>query len=127
MRLLIDTSVFIRVGNPSVSLSASIRKSLIEAEAVFVSSLVRAEIAIKLSIGKLTLPTDEQAYWKEMTSRLQAQELPFAIRHAALLSKLPLHHRDPFDRMIAVQCLADDFTLATTDPIFLAYGVRFVA
>ena len=127
MRLLLDTSVFIRIGNPNASLSAPIRKSLVEAETVLVSSLVRAEIGIKLSIGKLTLPTDEQAYWKEMTSRLQAQELPFAVRHAALLSKLPLHHRDPFDRMIAVQCLADDLTLATTDPIFHSYGVNVIA
>jgi len=57
---------------------------------------------------------------------LQAIELPFTSRHAELLASMPLHHRDPFDRMISVQCLAENLAIATTDSVFTLYGVQSV-
>jgi PIN domain nuclease of toxin-antitoxin system len=93
----------------------------------FVTSIARAEIGIKVSIGKLHLPTTENEFWTELVTRLQATELAFESSHAALLAGMPLHHRDPFDRMIAAQCLAEDLTLATTDVVFARYGVRTIS
>jgi len=124
--LLLDTSVILRIGIAPGSLTAAITEGILVCKAIFVPSVARAEIGIKLSIGKLTLPVEEKRYWKEITSRLQAQELPFSCAHAALLSQMPLHHRDPFDRMIAAQCLQEGLVLASTDTIFRAYGVKML-
>ena len=90
------------------------------------SSLARAEIGIKLSVGKLALSTEEAYFWRRTRDLLQAEELPFTAEHAGMLHRLPLHHRDPFDRMIAAQCLVEELTLASTDAIFAEYGVRLL-
>ena len=80
----------------------------------------------QLSIGKLKLPVEEDTFWRETVSRLQAVDLPFTAKHAGLLGAMPLHHRDPFDRMIAAQCLTEGLHLATTDRIFELYGIAII-
>ncbi len=51
---------------------------------------------------------------------------PFTAEHAGLLHSPPLYHRDPFDRMIAAQCLSEGVALALTDAVFARYGVRLL-
>lgn len=94
-----------------------------EAEELCVSAVSRAEIGVKVSNGKLRLPRAEPYFWEELVERLQASELAFCSDHAALLADLPLHHRDPFDRMIVSQCLVEGLALATTDRDLERYGV----
>lgn len=108
------------------SLSATAADAVVNAEEVLVTPIARSEIGIKLAIGKLSLPVTEDRFWREIVRRLQAREIPYDCSHASLLSKMPLHHRDPFDRMIAAQCLVEEVWLATTDEIFNAYGVKTV-
>jgi PIN domain nuclease of toxin-antitoxin system len=107
-------------------LQPEIRTKIVNAEELLVSSISRAEIGIKLSIGKLRLPVSEAVFWSDLVSRLQASSLPFDDAHAAHLASLPLHHRDPFDRMIVAQCLADQLTLATTDSLLAVYNIPIV-
>jgi PIN domain nuclease of toxin-antitoxin system len=126
LRLLLDTNVLIKLGTQDDILSATIKEAILNASEVLVTPIARAEIGIKLSIGKLELPTTESEYWKAVSIRLQASELPFDSTHAALLASLPLVHRDPFDRMIAAQCLVEDLHLATTDAVFKRYGIKVV-
>jgi PIN domain nuclease of toxin-antitoxin system len=123
LKVLLDTSIFIRVGNEQTPLSTELTEALVQADEILVSPISRAEIGIKLSIGKLRIPAEEATYWRETVTRLQAIELPFTADHASRLAAMPLHHRDPFDRMIAAQCLAENLHLATTDRIFTRYGV----
>jgi len=124
LRILLDTNVLIRLGGTSAPASNSILARVTSSDELFVTSISRAEIAIKLSIGKLVLPAAESAFWRGLVTELQATEIPFTSSHAELLTSMPLHHRDPFDRMIIAQCLAEDFCIATTDSIFGLYGVR---
>ena len=79
-----------------------------------------AEIAIKASLGKLDAPDD-------LLPTLHAggfDELTFESRHAEVLRTLPWHHRDPFDRMLIAQAIAEQLTVVTADPHFAAYGVE---
>ena len=116
----------LRLGSEQTPLSPELSETIVQAEEVFVTPIARAEIGIKLSIGKLRLPADESTFWRETVTRLQAAELPFTAEHAALLAVMPLHHRDPFDRMIAAQCLSAGLHLATTDRVFERYGVAII-
>ena len=116
----------LRLGSSATPFRASTRDALLRAEQLLVTPVARAEIAIKLSIGKLYLPVDESIYWKSLVSRLQAVELPFTSSHAALLATMPLLHRDPFDRMIIAQGLIEGLHIATTDAMFGQYGVRII-
>ena len=72
------------------------------------------------ALGKLDAPDDLLQQMK----RHRFMELPVHIRHVQRLGKLPPLHRDPFDRMLVAQALADDLTLVTRDRRILAYPVK---
>ncbi len=81
------------------------------------------EIAIKVSIGKLRLPVPLDKIHDDFVMS-GVQVLPFEIKHILGVSLLPFHHRDPFDRLLAAQALAEDLTLVSRDKIFDLYGVK---
>ncbi|WP_136709592.1 type II toxin-antitoxin system VapC family toxin [Agromyces sp. H66] len=120
MRLLLDTQVLLwwladdrRLGDDHRALIAD------ASNIVLVSAMTVAEIAIKTSLGKLDAPDD-------LLPTLEAggfDELTFESRHAEVLRSLPWHHRDPFDRMLIAQAIAEQLTVLTADPHFAAYGV----
>jgi PIN domain nuclease of toxin-antitoxin system len=91
----------------------------------YVSQVCAIEIAIKFSIGKLALPApfqlDFPRAFTEMAAELSADILPISLNHIDRLSRLPLFHRDPFDRLIIAQSLEDDLTVMTRDRAFAAY------
>ncbi|MFN4001843.1 type II toxin-antitoxin system VapC family toxin [Microcella sp.] len=89
---------------------------------IAVSAISVAEIAIKTSIGKLT-GIDGITEW---IVRQGFRELPLANRHAIVLADLPLHHRDPFDRMLVAQCIADDLVLLTGDRRLTTYPITTI-
>lgn len=78
---------------------------------LFVSSASIAEMSIKLSIGKLKLPGTPI----ELCALLGAKELPISWDHAQRLTSLPMLHRDPFDRLLIAQAMAENLTLITSD------------
>ena len=91
-------------------------------ERVYVSPASLWEIETKRQIGKLTLDVD-------LAAHLQAhafQELPITWEHARRIAALPLIHRDPFDRILAAQALAEDLTLLTADRDLARYPIRTV-
>jgi PIN domain nuclease of toxin-antitoxin system len=97
----------------------------------FVSQVCAIEIAIKFSLGKLPLPppfqVDFSRAFTEMASEFSADILPIRLNHIDRLSRLPLLHRDPFDRLIIAQSLEDDLTVMTRDRAFAEYpGLRIV-
>ena len=121
MRLLLDTHVVLWWLADDRRLTAAHRVLIADASnLVLVSAMTIAEIAIKASLGKLEAPDD-------LLPTLETggfDELPFESRHADLLRKLPWHHRDPFDRMLIAQAIAEQLTVLTADPHFAAYGVE---
>ncbi len=121
MRLLLDTHVALWVRTDAPELPRSFRAAIADrSNEKLLSTISLAEIAIKRSIGKLEV--DE--HFRVGLHDMGLDELPFAGTHADALDGLPLHHRDPFDRMLVAQAIAEDAVFLTVDPRCLRYEVK---
>lgn len=123
MRLLLDTHVLLWLRADSPRLSEKARETLVSAREVVVSTMSLAEIAVKASVGKLDVPDD---FYSTMDATGVAIEA-FGVEDAAVLASLPLHHRDPFDRMLVAQAIRGRMTLVSADPRLRAYDVPVVS
>lgn len=125
MRALLDTATLIFSIAAPERLSKRAYDALRRSDSIReISSISLAEIAVKNTLGKLKMPagTVEQAI-QDMMLRV----LPFTADHAYRLFELPLHHRDPFDRQIIAQALAEGISVVTPDEKFSLYkGLRIV-
>lgn len=90
---------------------------------VHISVINAWEMAIKSAMGKLRSPHDVAAAAEHYGFAV----LPVLLSHALAVRDLPLHHRDPFDRMLIAQALVEDLTLITTDPHMRRYDVPILA
>jgi PIN domain nuclease of toxin-antitoxin system len=123
VRLLLDTHVIIWWLADDPTLSDEI-KSLIDSEPdVYISPATIWEIAIKQAIGKLKEP----ANLPERVRDCGFSELPIRSAHAITAGRLPVVHRDPFDRMLVAQAQCEDLTLVTRDPDIQKYEVSTLA
>jgi PIN domain nuclease of toxin-antitoxin system len=120
-RLLVDTHALLWWLSDDPSLSPAAREALADpADEPFVSIASMWEIAIKRSLGKLTAPDD-------LPDRITGEGfawLPISAAHAWHVHDLPMHHRDPFDRLLIAQALIERLPVVTTDARFEAYGVE---
>jgi len=123
VRLLLDANAFLwwRAGSRRLPIRVG---DVICAPAndIVVSIVTLWEIAIKQSLGKLGFQEDFEAVMIDEDFDL----LPISYRDLKALQALPLHHRDPFDRLLIAQALAEGIPIATNDPAFAAYGVQIV-
>ena len=125
MKLLLDTHAFLWFIAGNTKLRQKCR-ALIEDEdnekVVSIASIL--EIAIKTSLGKLSL---ERPFADIIPQQLHENDFklhPLTLAHAIRLAELPYHHRDPFDRMIIAQSLADGLPVISNDEAFDAYGIK---
>jgi len=122
--ILLDTNALLLLALQPEAIAPATRE-LFAAQDRYISQVCAIEIAIKLSIGKLTLPppfqTDFTRAFLEMAARLSADILAIDLKHIDRLSRLPLVHRDPFDRLIIAQSLENDLTIMTRDRAFADY------
>jgi PIN domain nuclease of toxin-antitoxin system len=84
------------------------------------------EIAIKIALGNYALPEPYQPFMERQIAANQFRVLPIEIRHTAVLTTLPHHHRDPFDRLLVAQALSEGVSIISGDPRLNAYGVTRV-
>lgn len=124
MKVLLDTHTFLWFINDSPQLSSTAVNLLgLNVDALLsVSSLW--EIAIKANIGKLTLPDAFETFIPQQLSLNDIAVLPTEIKHLGRLSRLPLYHRDPFDRFIIAQALSENIAVISIDEAFDAYKVN---
>jgi PIN domain nuclease of toxin-antitoxin system len=118
-RLLLDTHILLWWLAGSPELSDQIRERIDTELEVYVSSASVWELSIKKAAGKLKLP-DDLINWIQQGG---LSELPITMQHADLAGRLPLIHRDPFDRMLVAQALAERLTLVTRDGLIQKYDV----
>ena len=124
MKLLLDTHTFLWFIIGSLNLSADAR-TLIEDQTneKFFSIASLWEMAIKVSIGKLTLSAPFDILIPEQLTSNGFETLPVEIAHISKLIGLPLHHRDPFDRLLIAQAITEQMHIVSADSAFDAYQI----
>ncbi len=121
-RLLLDTHVFLWWQEASDRLAPHVADRIANASEVHVSVATAWELAIKVAAGKLRLGESFADAVEENRFGL----LPITLDHVAVVASMPLHHRDPFDRMLIAQARHEQLTLVTHDREFGAYPVSIV-
>jgi PIN domain nuclease of toxin-antitoxin system len=123
VRLLIDSHAFLWWGEDSPALGSAARSAIADpVNEALISVAALWELTIKASSGKLTLPADLET----MAATLGFSVLSINFMHLRRLGLLPRVHRDPFDRMMIAQALAEGIPIITGDRAFAAYGVQTV-
>lgn len=84
------------------------------------------EIAIKVRTGKLNVPPNVAEWMPGQLLQASITALSVTLQHAAGVERLPLHHRDPFDRLLVAQALAENLTIVSADRRLAAYGVALL-
>jgi PIN domain nuclease of toxin-antitoxin system len=120
MRLLLDTHVVLWWLADAAELSREAHAAIAAPDnLVHVSAISLWEIVLKRSLGKLSMPDD----WAQALERESFRRLPVTWEHALKVGALPDLHRDPFDRLLLAQALAENLTLVTSDDTLLRYNV----
>jgi PIN domain nuclease of toxin-antitoxin system len=119
MRLLLDTHVLLWWLTKDDRLTTPALRLIADAQ-VYVSAASAWEMAIKSALGKLRTPDD----FERQLRQARFQELPVTIAHASIAAQLPMHHKDPFDRMLIAQTLQESLTLLTHDVTLPHYNAR---
>jgi PIN domain nuclease of toxin-antitoxin system len=127
MKLLLDAHALLWfIGNDS-QLSASARENIEDpAHEKFVSVVSLWEIALKLSLGKLKLPSPFDKVFPQQLEGNGFELLPISCAQLNQLADLPFHHRDPFDRLLIAQALADGMAIVTRDIAFSQYPAKII-
>ena len=127
MKLLLDTHIFLWYITGDSRLSAlfsdAIRKPRNE---VFLSVVSLWETIIKSNLGKLPLPQPPEIYIPKQRRQHQIKSLSLHENAVRELANLPALHRDPFDRILICQTLANDLTIITIDPQIQSYNVPYL-
>ena len=123
---LLDSHVMLWLALEDRRLSGSLTDILgVRSTPLFVSTAGIAELCIKASLGKLQLPftpgETAEAGFSRLLGGFGAAPLDVTLAHGARLRDLPMHHRDPFDRLMIAQAMVEDLTLVTHDRMFARY------
>lgn len=128
MNLLLDTHIFLWSAGQPERLTAPVRDALQNPKnELFLSVASVWEIQIKIQIRKLSLPVPIETFVSVQRSVNQIRSLPIVESHIWMLGTLPLHHKDPFDRLLIVQAMAENWQLVTADPVFEQYPVQLLS
>ncbi len=123
MRILIDTHIYLWALSHPEKLSETRRYELESSDnEVLLSAISIAELMIKHSIGKIDIQFDPI----EMAHAIGLKVLNFSGEDAMVLGKLPLHHRDPFDRMLVAQAMTNRLSLMSDDTKLLPYDCKLI-
>jgi PIN domain nuclease of toxin-antitoxin system len=123
VNLLLDSHAILWFAAGSTKLRPDARRAIERAEQTYVSSASIWELSVKHAAGRLVAPDDLPDRLRD----LGFVELALGWEHARVAAGLPLHHRDPFDRMLVAQAIVERLTVVTRDPMIDLYGVPVLA
>src|SRR5580693_8640769 len=126
MKALLDTHAFLWALAGDARMSRRARDTFTGPTGLSLSIANLWEILIKVQSGKLKLPRPAGPYVLKKLAENGIEMLPISIDHLLALERLPMHHRDPFDRMLIAQSLEENLPIVTSDPLFDRYDVLLI-
>ena len=123
MKVLLDTHAFLWAILADKRLSKPATKYF-ETSELFLSPASLWEIVNKIQIGKLPFPDDPPRFLQRQIAINRITILPINASHSLKLYEFPLLHKDPFDRILAAQCIEEKLPLVSCDEVFDQYGVK---
>ena len=120
--MLLDTHAFLWAIEDNPRLSPADREIFRESELLLSSASVW-EVVTKYLIGRLSRPSPRA---NSCLRTSNGTRFPVNVRHVLRLETLPLHHKDPFDRLLIAQALEEDVAILTADPLISKYDVKVV-
>ncbi len=125
--MLLDANVVLMWSLDRASLRPEVDELLMSPDTVRVLSAVTPwEIAIKWRLGKLPIPEPPRPFIDRVSRELATDALPVTVIHAVRVADLPLHHGDPFDRLLIAQAQVEGIPIVTTDAVFTRYDVEVI-
>jgi PIN domain nuclease of toxin-antitoxin system len=125
MRVLIDTHIFIWYIQNSERLPSSIATYINDGRNDILLSIASVwEMAIKQSTGKLNLGLPYASFIAEQMRLNSIELLSLRLDHLEVVTTMPFHHRDPFDRILIAQAMLEDIGIVSADSIFSSYPVQ---
>jgi PIN domain nuclease of toxin-antitoxin system len=126
MRAILDTHAFLWALVGDARMSRLARDTFAGSTGLSLSIASVWEILIKVQSGKLKLPRPAGPYVLRKLAENGIEMLPISIDHLLALEGLPMHHRDPFDRMLIAQSMEEGWPIITADPVFKRYPIRVI-
>lgn len=127
MKLLLDSHSFIWWRDEPTKLSSTAYdESSNPNNDIFLSVITVWELQIKIALNKFTFKGGLENAVEDERQKNGFQILPVKLSHALYLENLPLHHKDPFDRLLISQAIIENMTLVTADPEFSKYQVNLL-
>lgn len=127
MKYLLDTSVWLWSVGPIERINRRAREILADGkQEIYFSAASAWEVSIKMALGKLYLPETPEIYVPKRLAAQAIQPLPILHHHALRVYSLPLHHEDPFDRLLIAQAQAENMAILTSDRAIRKYDVNVV-
>ncbi|MFB2922350.1 type II toxin-antitoxin system VapC family toxin [Aerosakkonema funiforme] len=125
MKLLLDTHTFIWYVMDNPKLSATVRVMIDDGNNELLLSIASIwEMAVKQSIGKLNFGLPFRMFIEQQLSSNSIELLNINLAHIDIIASLPLHHRDPFDRLIIAQAMVENIPILSADTIFDSYPIQ---
>jgi PIN domain nuclease of toxin-antitoxin system len=126
MKVLLDTHTFLWAIAEEGKLSRRAQQIYTGSNDLWLSVASVWEILIKVQAGKLPLPEPAGPYLVKKLARDRIEVLPITLNHVLKTESLPLHHRDPFDRLLIAQSIEEGWPIITADPWFAHYPVKVI-
>jgi PIN domain nuclease of toxin-antitoxin system len=126
MRILLDTHAFLWGIAGDGRMSQRAKDIFIGPSSLSMSLISIWEILIKVHVGKLNLPLPAGPYLIGKLAENRIETLPISLDHLLIFERLPVHHRDPFDRMLIAQAVEEGWPIVTADSHFSRYPVEVI-
>jgi PIN domain nuclease of toxin-antitoxin system len=126
VKALLDTHTFLWAITNDPRLSRKAKQVFTGPNDLWLSAASIWEMLLKTQRGRLPLPTPAGPYIVKKLAENRIEFLPILLDHVLRLESLPVHHRDPFDRLLIAQSAEEKLPLVTADPLFQRYSIELI-